>query len=207
MAISIDWPTGVITINQSDPEVSLVSGTTYELDTPAFRLALKALEDDVAGIMWPRTHRHNTTVTIDGINYVRSFEIINGYTITVLPDTPWRLRMDGLSNNNLHSEGILNLNSVQVIPANSAGNTTTEVGVSGLTAQESADLATAASGAPDLADLVKHHHNKQLTSPTTGRMTLYDDDGVTPLEEWDIWENEGETIPYRGRGVEVRDPI
>lgn len=137
MAISIDWGTGVITVNQTDPELTFVSGDTYELDTNAFRLTLKALEE---GAPFVRTNKHNTIVTIDGINYVRSFEIINGYTIQFLPDSSWRVRMDGASNNNVHSEGILVQNQVQVIPSNSAGNTVTETGTSGLTASESQAL-------------------------------------------------------------------
>jgi hypothetical protein len=204
MAISVDWPTKVITVNQSDPEVSLVSGTTYELDTDAFRLALKALSDDEEGMPWPRITKHNTVVVLDGVNYVRSWEIINGYTVQVLPDSSWRLQMDGESNNNFHSNGILVQNSVQVIPANSAGNTITETGVSGLTAQESADL-TAAVTAAVLAR--KALYNRMHTDPVTGKITVYDDDDVAKVAEGDLWEDVDGTQAYRGDGADRRDKL
>jgi len=56
MAISVDWPTKVITIPQ-DYLIPII-GTLYELDTDQFRLDLKNLEDDSAeGMVWPDTHR------------------------------------------------------------------------------------------------------------------------------------------------------
>ncbi len=173
MAISVKWGTGLITINQSDTEVTFISGTTYELDTDAFRLALKALEDNEEGMPYPRITKHNTVVVIDGVNYVRSWEIINGYTIQCLPNSSWRLKMDGLSNNNFHSEGILILNDVQVIPSNSAGNT--ETGTSGLTVGEAAELVL----------IRKLFSNRQEVVLDTGVVYLrtYDDDGSTLIQE------------------------
>lgn len=193
MAISIDWPSAVITINQTDPEVSLVSGTTYELDTNAFRLAIKALEDDPEGMPWPKVTRHNTVITIDGIQYVRSWEILPPYTVVCLPDTGWRLRMDGQSNNNIHSEGILTLNSVQVIPQNSAGNTVTQTGVSGLTAQESADLATTKAEAELARKLMDA--DRVLSDGDSGNMLWIDaDDGVTVLRTKNVKDKDGNPI-------------
>ena len=193
MAISIDWPNAVITINQTDPEVSLVSGTTYELDTNAFRLAIKALEDDPEGMPWPKVTRHNTVVTIDGIQYVRSWEILPPYTVVCLPDTGWRLRMDGQSNNNIHSEGTLTLNSVQVIPQNSAGNTVTQTGVSGLTAQESADLATTKAEAELARKLMDA--DRVLSDGDSGNMLWIDaDDGVTVLRTKNVKDKDGNPI-------------
>lgn len=49
--------------------------------------------------------------------------------------------------------------------------------------------------------------NKQVTNPTTGKMTVYADDGVTPLFEADLFENVAETTPYRGQGAEVRGKL
>ena len=139
MAIQVDWPNSAITVDQSD--CTLVSGTFYTLDTNVFRLALKALEDSEQGISWPRTHTHNTQVTVAGTTYVRTIEIINGYTVEFLPNTLWTCQLSG-SNNNIWSvgDGVLVQNSVQVIGTNSAGYITVETGVSGLTATESQAL-------------------------------------------------------------------
>ena len=209
MAISVHWPTGVITIQKTDTSLLTDLGSDlYRLDTEALYFALKDVEDDIEGMAWPRIVLHATEVTISGVTYVRFVTIINGYSLQFLPDTNWSVLADGGTNNNFFDiqAGVLVANTVQAIPQNSAGNTVTETGVSGLTANESTDLATAAAAGPILEDVHDHVHNKQVTDPTTGIMTLYEDDGVTPLEEWDIWEDKDESVRYRGRGVEVRDP-
>jgi hypothetical protein len=117
MAISIAWATKVITVPQAD--LTFISGTLYELDTEAFRLQLKALEAGEEGIVELDTHRHNTEVTVAGVTYARTIEIINGYTIT-FEDGQYAVRLVG-SNNNLFDEGVINRNQVSVIPTNSAG--------------------------------------------------------------------------------------
>ena len=138
MAISIDWPSGVITVPQSD--LTNVVGDLYELDTDWFRLQLKDLEDDEEGIVWPRTHRHNTQVTVAGTTYARTVEIINGYSVT-FEDTggDYSVRLSGSNNNIFDVEnGILNPTpGVTVIGQNSAGLIVTQV--SGKKTAESAD--------------------------------------------------------------------
>ncbi len=136
MAVSIDWPTGVIHVSKAD--LALVSGSLYELDVDAFRLELKALEDDEAGIAWPRTHIHNTQVTIAGATYARQVILINGYSVE-FEDGQYSVRLTG-ANTNLFdvAAGRLVQNQVQVIPGNSAGLI---VAGSGVTAQDKTDIA------------------------------------------------------------------
>lgn len=50
-------------------------------------------------------------------------------------------------------------------------------------------------------------YNKFITDPSTGIATLYDDDGVSVLKQWNIFEDVSGLQPYRGRGAERRDPI
>ena len=119
MPISIDWGTKVISVPQS--YLTLISGTLYELDTEQFRLDLKALEDDETGMPFPDTHRHATEVTVAGVTYARTIEIINGYSIT-FEDGQYSVRLVGSNNNFFDVEnGILNQNQVQIISGNSAG--------------------------------------------------------------------------------------
>lgn len=121
MAISIDFPTKVITVNQAD--CTLVSGTLYSLDTEGvFRAQVIALLDDEEGMPFPRAIDHQTSYTVFGVTYARKIEVINGYSVTFLPDTDWSVLLEG-SNNNLADidSGILNKNSVLPIPGNSAG--------------------------------------------------------------------------------------
>lgn len=69
-----------------------------------------------------------------------------------------------------------------------------ESGTSGLTAAETAVL----------VKIDKLLTNRMVTDPTTGVMTIYDDDDVTPAYEGDIFEDTAEAQPYRGRGIEER---
>lgn len=118
MAITVDWANKIISVPQAD--LTFVSGNLYELDVDAFRLELKALEASEEGMPELDTHRHNTTVTISGVTYARTVEIINGYTVS-FEDTGslYRVRLAGANNNladvtNFHGNFAL-------IPQNSAG--------------------------------------------------------------------------------------
>ena len=206
MAITIDWGnTNVINVPQAD--LTFISGTLYELDTNAFRLALKDLEDDEAGMPWPRTHIHNTAVTVAGTTFARTIEILAPYSVT-FEDTgsAYTVRFIGSNNNIWDAEnGILNVTSqVSYVPTNSAGLIAT--GTSGLTATESAALLSIATDVTaslalqtgiEARDVGKH-----VTNPVLGKLQIVND---TALRRWeaDAWEDLAETIPYRGEGLEV----
>lgn len=49
--------------------------------------------------------------------------------------------------------------------------------------------------------------NKQVTDPATGKLTVYDVDGITPLFEADLFEDAAGTVPYRGQGAENRGKL
>jgi len=115
MAITIDWGTKIISIPQAD--LTFISGSLYELDVNSFRLTLKALEDDEEGAWAPRTHNHNTAITLSGVTYARTVEIINGYTVT-FEDGNYSVSCIG-ANHNLAD--VKNVNSVSLIINNSAG--------------------------------------------------------------------------------------
>lgn len=127
MAISIDYATKVITIPQAD--MTLVSGSVYELDINQFRLNLKSLEDDVQGMAEPDTHRHNTNVTISGVTYARVVEIINGYTVTITPSGGWNVSCTG-ANHNL-ADVYNNTTGPTLLPNNSAGLISVPTGTGG----------------------------------------------------------------------------
>lgn len=46
--------------------------------------------------------------------------------------------------------------------------------------------------------------NKTVTDPVTGLMTVYADDGVTPLLAAQLFEDAAASQPYRGQGAEYR---
>jgi hypothetical protein len=120
MAISVNWPTKVINVPKAD--MTLVQSMPFEireLNINTFRLALKNLEDDELGIPFLRTHNHNTAVSVGGVTLARVVEIINGYTVT-FEDGMYAVNLVG-ANSNLGD--VVNLNSVSVRAANSAGLT------------------------------------------------------------------------------------
>jgi len=140
VAITIDWATRIIAIAQAD--LAPVSATLYELDVDAFRLALKDIEDSEAGAVFPDTHRHNTAVTLAGVTYARTVEIINGYTVS-FQDTgsPYTVRAVG-ANHNLGD--VTNFDgNVSLITGNAAGLITVASG-SGLSVEQSEMLAALA---------------------------------------------------------------
>lgn len=193
MAISIDWPSGVIMVPQAD--LTPLGGDDYELDLNTFRLALKDLEDD-EGMPFPDTHRHNTQVNLGGVLFARLIEIINGYTVT-FEDAVYAVSLVGANSNILD---VTNLNQVSVRSANSGGLIVHESGTSGLTPTESADLAQAkADAAAALAEARLARKlldaDEVLTEDATGNWTLVDsDDGVTVLRTRTVKDKTGAAI-------------
>lgn len=138
MAVDVDWATGVITIPRAD--MTLVETTPYEireLDTNAFRLILRNLEDDPEGRPWPRTHDHNSDVDIGGgVILADVLLILSPYTIT-FEDGQYAVNVVGTNNNILLRN---NKNQVSVNPANSAGLVQVAA-VSPITEQDKLDIA------------------------------------------------------------------
>lgn len=178
MAISIDWPTGVITVPQAD--LTFISGVTYQLDMNTFRLALKALEDDSDGMAFPRTHDHTTIKTLGGVTLARTVEIINGYTVTFEPGS-YRVDCVGANHNLLD---VLNYNAVQVTSSNSAGLVQVSSG-SGLSTAQDATLSAIAADTERIIDNLENRLVVIDNGNGTGTMTLYDDAGTTILRTWD----------------------
>ena len=113
--ITVNPGTKVIYVPQS--YLTSVGGGVYELDVNQFRLDLKDWEDSEEGIVMPATHNHNTTVTLSGVVYARTLEIINGYTVE-FEDGNYTVKCVG-ANHNLGDVKVVN--SVSLLIGNSAG--------------------------------------------------------------------------------------
>lgn len=59
-------------------------------------------------------------------------------------------------------------------------------------------LSPAAAPGDDLALILKILRNRQELNPSTGKFTLYDDDGTTVLAQSNAWADVGGTQPYSG---------
>ena len=118
MAISVNWPTGVINIPRADLTLIQSSPTEIrELDINWFRLTLKDLEDDPDGMPFPKTHKHNTEVEVGGLTLARVVEILPPYTIT-FEDGQYAVNLVG-ANSNIGDR--VNVNQVSIRSQNSAG--------------------------------------------------------------------------------------
>lgn len=135
MAISIDWGTKIISVPQS--YLTPITGNRYELDVNQFRLDLRSLEDDLMGITYLRTHKHNTEVVLGGITYARFVELVNGYTVS-FESGSYIVELDGANNNILEKS---NYTGVSIREKNSAGLITVSSG-SGLSQDQSDKLDT-----------------------------------------------------------------
>lgn len=180
MAITVDWPTKVINVPQAD--LTDLGGDVYELDMDVFRLALKDLEDD-DGMPFLDTHEHTAEKTIAGFTLARVVEIINGYTVT-FENGSYRVNLVG-ANTNLTD--VLNLNTVQVIPSNSAGLISAsnaelaqevwEYIVSGTSAEQR--LVLIQNNTSDMIDLLCNNADIVVNGNGSRTVTIYEDDGIT----------------------------
>jgi hypothetical protein len=114
----IDWTNRIIHIDRADM-VQIQSSPTaiYQLDIPDFRKWLIDQQDNVDGIVYPDTHKHNTTVEVGGAVLARVVTIINNYTIT-FEDDKYAVNLVGANSN---IADVVNVNQVSVRSANSAG--------------------------------------------------------------------------------------
>jgi len=199
MAITIDPATKVINVPKADLTLIQSSPTEIrQLDLNWFRLILKDLEDDEEGIWMDTTHTHQQPVSVGGVLLARVVQLINDYTVT-FEDGQYAVNLVG-ANSNVADK--VNVNQVSVRAANSAGLVETQV--SGLTNSESTMLSNADA---QLGNLRKLMQNRMETNPTTGLMTIYDDDDTTVLFSGNIYEDVAASTLYRGRGIERRNRL
>jgi len=106
--------TFIISIFKSD--LTYISKDLYELNVNSFRLTLKSFEADETGIVFPKTHLHNTEIILAGITFIRTVALLQPYSVQ-FENGKYSVRLVG-ANNNLYDVGggVLISNQVQVIP-------------------------------------------------------------------------------------------
>jgi hypothetical protein len=100
--------------------MALVQTTPFEvreLDLNAFRLTLRALESSEEGIIFDRTHLHNTEINLGEYNQARFVGIINDYTVT-FESGQYAVNLVGANSN---VSEVINLNQVSIRSFNSTG--------------------------------------------------------------------------------------
>ena len=114
MAISVNPITKVISIPQAD--LTLVSGTLYELNLNTLRLWLKEWEYSVEGIVQTKTNDHASEFDLGTFVLGRSFKILPPYSIEFENGAYTVNLLDAHANVSDVASGILVQNQVQVIP-------------------------------------------------------------------------------------------
>jgi len=127
--VSINWPAKIINVAIAD--LTPVATGIYSFDIDHFRLTLKELEEGDEGIIFPDTHRHQTTVTVGGVTLARVVEIINGYQIT-FENGAYAVNLAGANSN---ISDVTTVNNVSIRSANSAGLVQISTG-SGLSSEQ-----------------------------------------------------------------------
>lgn len=142
MPVSINWPAKIITVPVDFMTLSSGPGgpgSVYELDVVALHLALRDLEDDVAGMVFPVTHRYAGPATLAGTTYAPQVEIINGYTL-VFSETPFGMYTVRCVGANHNLADVLIFGTVSLVIGNSAGLIQVASG-SGLSTEQATMLA------------------------------------------------------------------
>lgn len=178
MSVSINWPTGVIFIPRNDLTLIQSNPTEIrELNINDFRLTLKSLEDNPEGMPFPKTHKHNTEVTLGGVIYARTVQILSPYTVT-FEDGQYAVNLVGANSN---IADVTNVNQVSVRTFNSAGLQTVVSG-SGVTEQDKNDIAGLV-----WQELINNH----ITAGTTGEALNNISAGASPEQIADaVWDED-----------------
>jgi hypothetical protein len=170
MAYSVDWIGKVITVPVAD--LTLVSGTRYQLDLVAFWIEIRRLEWDFGEGLWAPRILDHTDPKLDfaGADYAGFDEIINGYEVQ-FEAGPTRIDLLGSNNNILD---VLIPTGIAVASFNSAGKQRVNTG-SGLDAAQ----------AEQLEKVHEAHYNRRAHDKTANTVTIYDTDKVTPKHVFD----------------------
>lgn len=199
MAITVDFPASRIR----------VSSDQAALDVGALYAAIKDAQDSVEGVMYAPIAAG-----------AGRFDLGGGRTsgLVVRLNPPWQVEFLGSGQRTVDGGTLVGgaggqpvavTPGTQVLlnrPADAFGVSTS--GAPAPTASEVAAAVWTHSSATDLLSKVEIAHiilrNRTITNPTTGTMTVFADDGVTPILVANLYEDVGATQPYRGQGAEHR---
>lgn len=120
MAYLVDWISKVITVPVAD--LTLVSGTRYQLNLEHFLNEIRRLEWEFSEGLWAQYILEHSDTRFDfaGANYAAFDEVVNGYTVTIGAGAVTRVDLIG-SNNNIAD--VINNTNIILVSANSAGLT------------------------------------------------------------------------------------
>ena len=123
-------------------------------------------------------------------------------------DTGWRIRPDEADHDLVISGNIYGAAPASPIFTSTVGDYVVSIrlNTSSLTQVVVSGSLTEATQ-NSVAAIEKILRNRTVTNPSTGVMTIYDDNGVDILYQANIFENVAESQAYRGQGAEVRNRL
>lgn len=196
MTITIDWTN------------KLVLSTASITDIVAFKDTLRDFEDDDIGMLHAAIISYKR-LDLGGGAYFHAVDFINGY----------QLKFPSAGNYTVIGNigaTIVPVAGVFVDRTKSAAFSTVAGSGGGPTAGDIA-LAVRAELAPELASIATIEtkvtlaaailKNKTITNPVTGVMTVYADDGSTPMLSAQLYEGIDGSTTYRGQGAERREAL
>lgn len=120
--ISVNWPTGVITVPKSDTVLTGTDPITgreiRSYDTDQFWREIADEFDGVDGRTFPRPWSYNSEVFLSGTTYAPQLIVRFEYYTVEFEDGTYRVILDG-TNNNLADVAVIN--GVSIVPTNSLG--------------------------------------------------------------------------------------
>lgn len=197
MTITVDWTN------------KLVLSTASITDIVAFKNTIREFEDDDVGMLYDAIIAYKR-VDLGGGSYFHDVPFINGYQLK-FPNPGNYTIVGNLGATIVPVAGVFVDRTKSAAFATVAGS-----GASGPTASEIA-TAVRLELTPELTSLSSIESkvtvatailkNKTVTNPVNGLMTVYADDGVTPLFTAQLYENVDGSVPYRGQGAERREAL
>jgi hypothetical protein len=122
----------------------------------------------------------------------------------------WSGGLEIASMTQTNDECSIEVESGRILIATSCTNGLISVRGIGYLTNDSAGTTVDVTGFVDASDITKMRkllQNRMETNPTTGVMTIYDDDDTTVLFTGNIFEDVAATQIYRGRGIERRNRL
>jgi len=148
---------------------------------------------------------------IENAKYLPAFTPIGGDDIgggeavglTFLVKNGWRIRPYELSHTLKVTGNIIGEGGAEIV-APTIGGYTVSTQIRWASLAQAIDTADS-SGL--LASIYKILANKQILDPTTGKLTVFDDDSATTYLQADVYEDANGTQKYRGGGAERREKL
>lgn len=174
MAYSVNWATKVVTIPKVDLTVASLSPEIYTLDLIAFWAAIHDIQDG-PGMPYRDIMRSNAPVSLSGVTYARSVEVINGYRIE-FEDGEYQVNLTNANNNILDTRV---QNNVSVNASNSAGLVVGGGSGGGLTGPQNDMLVAIFVSSRDTRAIL---FERLITDFVDGKLKLYNQAGVVTHE-------------------------